>query len=95
MEWCLTCGWQIFQRLGIWVGSPVRTSEHSAVFVNVGLEQPKPHLVCGQEVYFKNSVDCDLTRDVKSLNWNGIIMSPFPVPSLNEALLRVISDRVP
>ena len=31
---------------------------------------------------------------VKGLNQNGIIGFPFPVSSLNEALLRVIGDRV-
>ena len=31
---------------------------------------------------------------MKGLNWNGIIRSPCPVSSLNEAVLRIIADRV-
>ena len=62
------------------VGSPVGILDHSAVFIDVVLEQPIPHLVCRHEVYLKNSVDWKLVRgDVKGLNWNGIIRSPFPV----------------
>ena len=34
---------------GVRVGSPVGTSDHSAVFIDVVLEQHKPHLVCRQE----------------------------------------------
>ena len=60
------------------------------------LEQPNPHLLCSQEVYLKNSVDCELVRgDVKCLDWNEIIKTPCPVSSLNEGLLRVIRGRVP
>ena len=36
-------------------GSPVKTSDHSAVFKYVVLEQLSPHSVCRQEVYLKNS----------------------------------------
>ena len=69
------------------VGKPVETSNHSAIFINVVLEQPIHHLVCRQDVYHKNSVDWNLVRrDVNGLNWNGIINSPCPASSLNEAL---------
>ena len=75
------------------VGLPVETSDHIAVFMDVMLDQPMPHLLCRQEVNLKNSVDWKLGRgDVKVLSWNGIIMSPSPVSSLNEALLRVVRD---
>ena len=48
-----------------------------------------------QEVYFKNCVDWKLVRgDAKGLNLNEISRSPSSVSSLNEALLRVIRDRV-
>ena len=54
-----------------------------------------PHLECRQEVYLKNSLGWELVRgDVTGLNWNGIIRSPCPVSSLNEALFLVIRDRV-
>ena len=43
--------------VGVWAGSPVGTSVHSAVFINFVLKQLIPHLVCRQEVYLKNSVD--------------------------------------
>ena len=36
------------------VDSPVRTSGHSAVFIDVVLEQHIPHFVCRQEVYLQN-----------------------------------------
>ena len=42
------------------------------------MEQPIPHMVCRQEVYPKNSVNWELVRDVKGLNWNGIIRSSCP-----------------
>ena len=35
---------------GVWVGSPVGTSDHSAVFIDVILQQPIPDLVYNQEV---------------------------------------------
>ena len=64
------------------VGSPVRTSDHSAIFIAGVLEET--HVVCRKEV----------REYVTGLDWNGIIMSPCPASSLNEAL-RVIMDRVP
>ena len=71
------------------------TSDDSAIFIDVMLEQSIPHLVCRQEVHLKNSVDSELVRrDVKDLNWNGIIRFPYPASSLNESLLRVSKDRV-
>ena len=62
--------------VGVRVGSPVGTCDHSAVFMDVVLEQPNPHLVCRQE----NSVGWELVRgDVKGPNWNGITRSLCPV----------------
>ena len=34
--------------VGVRVGSPVGTSDHSAIFIDVVLEQPILHLVCRQ-----------------------------------------------
>ena len=60
--------------VGVWV---IGTSDHSAVFTDVVLERPIPHLLRRQEVYLTKSVDWELVRgDVKSLHWNGIIRSP-------------------
>ena len=82
--------------VGIQVDSPVGTSGHSAVFIDDVLEQPIPLSVCRQKVYLKNSVDWELVREeVMSLNRNEFIRSLYPVPSLNEALLHVIRERVP
>ena len=54
---------------GVQFGSPVGTSDHSAVFIDIVLEQLIPHLVGRQKVYLKNSVDWKLvTGDVKGLN---------------------------
>ena len=51
------------------VDSPVGTLDHSAIFIDVVLEQPIHHSVYRQEVYLKNSVDWELVRgDVKGLN---------------------------
>ena len=59
------------------------------------LWQPIPHLERKQEVYLENFVDWELVRrDVKGLNLNVIIRSPCPALSLNEALLRIIRNRV-
>ena len=61
--------------VGVRVGSPVGTSDHSAVFIDVVPEQPIHHVVCRQEVYIKNSVNWKLFRGhVKGLNWNGILL---------------------
>ena len=43
--------------VGARAGSPVETSDRSAAFIDVVLEQSIPHLVCMQEVYLKNSVN--------------------------------------
>ena len=62
--------------VGVRFGSPVRTLYHSVIFIDVVLEQPIPHLVCGQEFYLKNAVDWELVRgDVSGLNWNGSLGS--------------------
>ena len=62
------------------VGSQVGISDHSAIFIDVVLEQPIPHLVCRQAVYLKNSVNWKLARrDAKDLTWNEIIRFPCPV----------------
>ena len=42
--------------VGVRVYLPVETSDHSAIFIDVMLEQHSPHLVCRQEVCL-NSVD--------------------------------------
>ena len=39
---------------GVQVGSSIETSDHSALFIDVGRERPILHLVCRQEVYLKN-----------------------------------------
>ena len=71
-------------------------SYRSAVFINVVLELPIPHLVCRQEVYLKKSVDWELIRG--DVNWVSTGMESsnfhFPVLSLNEGLLLVIRYRV-
>ena len=59
-------------------------------------EQPVPHLVCRQEIGLKNAVDWKLVRgDVKGLHCNKIIKPSCPVSTLNEALLHVVTNRVP
>ena len=62
------------------VGSPIGTSNHSFVFIDVVLKQPISQLVCRQEVYLKTSVDWELVReDVKhaagmeSLDQQGVV----------------------
>ena len=44
------------------VGSSVGTSDRSAIFIYVLLEQPIPYSVCRQELYLKNSGDWELIR---------------------------------
>ena len=39
--------------VGVRVGTPVGAKDHSAITLDVVLEQPIPHLVCRQEVYLK------------------------------------------
>ena len=85
----------ISDSVAVWFRSPVGSPDYSAIFIVAVLEQPAPHQVCRQEVNLKQSVNWELVRrEVKSLNWNGIIRPSCPVSSLNEALLRVIMDRV-
>ena len=43
--------------VGVRVGSSAIISDHSAVFIDVVLEQSIPHFACKQKVYLKNSVD--------------------------------------
>ena len=72
--------------VGVQVDSPVGTSDYGAVFTDVVIEQPIPHLVYKQEVYLKNSEGRVLVkRDVKDLNLNGSIRSSCLVSSLCEA----------
>ena len=59
----------VYNVVEVQVGSTVRTSDPSAVFIDVFREQPNPHLVCRQEVYLKNSMNWELVRgDVKGIN---------------------------
>ena len=37
--------------VGLLIGSPVRTLDPSAVFIDVVLKQPNPQLMCRQEIY--------------------------------------------
>ena len=50
--------------VGVRVGSPVGTSDHSAVFIGVVLEQPILHFVCKQEVYLKSYIDWELVTEM-------------------------------
>ena len=55
----------------IWfrVDSPVGTPDHSAVFMEVVVDQYISHLVCSQEAYLKDSVNWELVRgDTKGFN---------------------------
>ena len=62
--------------VGARVYSPIETSDHSAVFIDVVLEQLILHLVCRQEVYLKYSRDWGMVGGaVKGLNYSRIIMS--------------------
>ena len=74
---------------GVRVSAPTETSDHSAVFMDVVLEQLIPHLVCRQEV------------SISRTGWTGSwkrrcegsqlekkpIRSPCPVSSLNEEIV--------
>ena len=78
------------------VCSPLGTSDHYAVFIDVVLNQPISHLVCRQEVYIKNSVNWEgFRRDMKGLSWNEIIKPSCPVSSVIEAPLSVIRGTIP
>ena len=80
--------------VGVRIGSLVVTSYFSAIFIDVVLEQLIPHVVFRQEVCLNNSVYWEVVRrDVKGLNWTGIIRFICLVSSVNEALLRIIKDR--
>ena len=50
--------------VGVWVGSPVGISDHSAIFIDVVLEQPIPIplLMCRHDVYLKNSMRCEKSQ---------------------------------
>ena len=62
------------------VGSPIGPSNHSALLIDVVLEQLIPHLLCRQEVYLKNSLYFELVSgDLKGLDWHEIIRSPYLV----------------
>ena len=37
----------------VMVGSPVEISDHSAVLIDVVLEQPIPYMLCRQEVHLR------------------------------------------
>ena len=77
--------------VGVHVGSTIRTSDHSIVFIEVVLEQSIPHLVCRQKVFLKNSVDWEMIRrHVKGLNCNRILRFLCPVSLRNEALFCVL-----
>ena len=77
----------VLDLVGVQVGLPVGTSDHTTVSRDVVLEKTIPQLVCKQEVYLKNSVKWELARgDVKVLNWSEISRPTYPVSSLNEAL---------
>ena len=43
--------------IGVRVGSPIGSSNHITVFIDVILEQHIPHLVSRQEAFLNNSVD--------------------------------------
>ena len=80
--------------VGIRVGLPIRTSDHSAFIIDVVIMQPILQLECRQEVYLKNTVDWELiSGDGKSLGWNESTRSSCLGPSLNEALLRILKMR--
>ena len=50
--------------VGVRVGSPDGTSGYSALFIDVVLEQPIPHLIRRQKVYLKISVYWDWLEEV-------------------------------
>ena len=78
--------------VGVEVGSQVGTSDHSAVL----------WMLCRSNIFLiwcigrksiSRTLDWELMRrDVKGLNWNGIITFPCSISSLNEAFLRVTRE---
>ena len=78
------------------VGSPIGSSDHSALQVKLSLNQTPSHTVVEREVFLKNSVNWDLVRgDVLGMDWRYILGSDCPASSLNRVLSGIVVARVP
>ena len=78
------------------VGCPVGSSDHSALLIELSLDQSVPHTVVNREVYLKNSVDwLSVRSDVCRIPWRTVLSSDCPVSALNEALSVILTARVP
>ena len=47
----------VLELVGVLVGSPIGTSDPTAAFIDVVLEQPIPYLECRQDAHLKTYVD--------------------------------------
>ena len=78
------------------VGSPIGSSDHSLIKINVELDQVVPDVRFTRKVYLKSRADWNGIRtDLTELNWSGIYRSQNVIECLNNHLDTIMERRIP
>ena len=78
------------------VGSPVGSSDHSLIKINVELDQVVPDISFSKKVYLKSRADwTGICNDLIALHWSDIYRSQNVIECLNDQLGSIIERRIP
>ena len=82
--------------VGVEVRAPIGTLDHSALCVDLTLEQQVPQFSVRREFYLKGRVCWDAVRDdLTAASWGAVYRSPKPEVAFSDVLLDVVRRRVP
>ena len=78
------------------VGSPIGSSDHSLIKINVELDQVVPNISFSRKVYLKSRANWNgVLNDLSEIHWSNIYRSPNFIERLNDNLGTVIDRRIP
>ena len=78
------------------VGSPVGSSDHSLIKINVDMDQVVPDVNFSRKVYLKSRADWNvISQDLMALSWSDIYRSPNIIECLNDHFNTIIERRIP
>jgi len=82
--------------INVFVGTPLGTSDHSYLELDVNVSQMLPTYDARRTVFVKSRVDWEkVRREVRVLPWSSIYRSADPVSVLNDSISHVIHRCVP
>ena len=78
------------------VGTPIGTSDHSAICATIKTEQAVPDVSFSRKIFIKSQADWyGISTDFSNVDWPHIYHLPECVSALNNCIFDIINRRIP